>query len=73
MAIGGFNGNGGELALAQFIRSARTGEIHYCIPSGREDAGPGGSSSGTSAITAWVQSRFAARTIGGATVFDLSS
>ena len=34
MAIGGFNNNGGELSLAQFIRYVRAGDIHYFIASG---------------------------------------
>ena len=71
MAIGGFDGNGGELSLAQFIRYVRAGEIHYYIAGGG-GAGPGGSTSGTSAIESWVQAHYAARTIAGATVYDLT-
>jgi 4-amino-4-deoxy-L-arabinose transferase-like glycosyltransferase len=68
MAIGGFNNNGGELSLAQFIRYVRAGDIHYYLASG---GGP--SASATSQIAAWVQSHFGAKTIGGVTVYDLTA
>ena len=74
MAIGGFNNNGGEITLAQFIRDVRAGEIHYYIASGSgAGAGPGGGGSSSETITSWVQSHYRATTIGGATVYDLSS
>ena len=74
MAIGGFNNNGGELSLAQFIRYVRAGEIHYFIASGGGGGGPGGGGSArSSAITRWVESHFTAQTIGGATVYDLTA
>ncbi len=45
MAIGGFNGEGGHLSLAQFKRYVAAGEIHYYIAStgagGFGAAGPG--------------------------------
>ena len=41
MAIGGFNNNGGEITLAQFIRDVRAGEIHYYIASARRGRRPG--------------------------------
>ena len=40
MAIGGFNNNGGELTLSQFIRYVQAGQIHYFIASGG-GGGPG--------------------------------
>ena len=44
MAIGGFNGNGGNLSLAQFEPLRARGEIHYYIASagGGAGGGPGG-------------------------------
>ena len=74
MALGGFNGNGGELSLASFIRYARAGEIHYFIADGGGGGGPGGgaSSDTTAAITSWVQSHYSSETIGGVTVYQLS-
>jgi hypothetical protein len=72
MAIGGFNGNGGNLGLAQFISDVRSRAIHYFVAGGGSGgAGVGGG--GTSrAITSWVAAHFTAQTIGGVTLFDLS-
>ena len=76
MAIGGFNGQGGNLSLAQFEAYVKAGDIHYYIASGGgggfggAGGGPGGSS--TSAITSWVKSHYRAETIGGQTVYDLT-
>ena len=70
MAIGGFNNNGGELSLAQFIGHVHAGDIHYFIASG--GGAPGQGSAGTSQIAAWVQSHYSAQTIGGVTVYDLA-
>ncbi len=72
MAIGGFNNNGGELSLTQFIRYVHAGDIHYFIASGGAGGGPGQGSAGTGEISAWVQSHFSAQTIGGVTVYDLT-
>jgi 4-amino-4-deoxy-L-arabinose transferase-like glycosyltransferase len=41
MAIGGFNGEGGHLSLAQFKRYVAAGEIHYYIGSTGAGAGAG--------------------------------
>jgi hypothetical protein len=71
MAIGGFSGQGGHLTLAAFERYVADGDIHYYIASGG-GGGPGGGAS-SSAITAWVQAHFNAKTIGGQTVYDLTS
>src|SRR5579863_3316204 len=68
MAIGGFNNNGGEITLAQFIRDVHAGEIHYYIASGSgAGAGPGGGGSSSETITSWVQAHYRATTIGGVT------
>ncbi len=72
MAIGGFNGQGGNISLAAFETYVARGDIHYFIASG-SGGGPGGGGSDDSAITAWVESHFAARTIGDRTVYDLTS
>jgi 4-amino-4-deoxy-L-arabinose transferase-like glycosyltransferase len=70
MAIGGFSGLGGNLSLAAFQDYVAQGEIHYYI--GGSSAGPGRSSSG-STISTWVASHFHSVTIGGETVYDLTS
>jgi hypothetical protein len=71
MAIGGFNGEGGHLTLAAFEAYVKAGDIHYYI-GGSSGGGPGGSNS-SSAITSWVEAHYKATTIGGETVYDLST
>ncbi len=80
MAIGGFNGTDPSPTLAQFEKWVSEGKIHYFIGGGGLGGfgGRGGfggnSSSGTSSqIAAWVQSHFTATTIGGETVYDLTT
>jgi len=75
MAIGGFNGEGGNISLATFEAYVASGDIHYFIASGTGGGGgPGGGGSGNSdsAITTWVEAHFTAKTIGGQTVYDLT-
>src|SRR3981189_2731886 len=72
MPIGGFNGSDPAPTLAQFQQYVRDGKIHYFI------AGGGGPGSGTvnstaSQIAAWVQQTFAATSVGGVTVYDLTT
>jgi 4-amino-4-deoxy-L-arabinose transferase-like glycosyltransferase len=83
MAIGGFNGSDPAPTLAQFEGFVRSGKIHYFIaggaglPGGGGFRGAGGASQGTSssasAITQWVESHFSSSTVGGVTVYDLTS
>jgi len=74
MAIGGFNGTDPAPTLAQFEKDVSEGKIHYFIAGGGAGVrGPGGGSGDASAITSWVESHFAATTIGGVTVYDLTS
>jgi 4-amino-4-deoxy-L-arabinose transferase-like glycosyltransferase len=72
MAIGGFDGEGGNITLTQFEAYVAKGEIHYYIASGTGGgfAGRGGSSS---SITSWVESHFTKTTVGGQTLYDLTS
>ena len=71
MAIGGFNGQGGTLSLSAFKAYVAKGEIHYYIAGSSGGGGGGGRSS--SAIADWVASHFTSKTIGGQTVYDLTS
>ena len=77
MAIGGFNGNGGNLSLRAFEIYVKDGDIHYYIAGesgGGGAGGPGGGSgSSNSAITQWVESHFHSVTVGGETVYVLTS
>lgn len=75
MAIGGFNGEGGNISPATFEAYVAKGDVHYFIASGTGGGGgPGGAGNGNSdsAITAWVEAHFATKTIGGQTVYDLT-
>jgi hypothetical protein len=80
MAIGGFNGEGGRLTLAEFERYVRAGDIHYYFASsgggagGAIGGGPGGAagSSSIGSITKWVEAHFKSTKIGGETVYDLT-
>ena len=45
--------------------------MHYFLGGGGFGAGQGGSST-SSAIESWVEAHFAARTVGGTTVYDLT-
>jgi hypothetical protein len=75
MAIGGFNGTDQAPSLATFEKYVAEGKIHYFLGGGL--GGPGGqrsaSSSDASQISAWVESHFTSTTIGGTTVYDLTS
>jgi 4-amino-4-deoxy-L-arabinose transferase-like glycosyltransferase len=74
MAIGGFNGSDPAPTLARFQQYVAEGKIHYFLGGGR--MGMGGSMGGSDAarqIAAWVQEHFAPTTVGGATVYDLTT
>jgi hypothetical protein len=65
--VSGGIGGGGEFGSG--LRGGTSGEL------GRSDggqAGPGGGGN-ASQITAWVEAHFTARTVGGMTVYDLTS
>ena len=72
MAIGGFDGEGGNITLSQFKAYVAKGEIHYYIASGAGGGFPGRGGSSTS-ITSWVESHFTKVTIGGETLYDLTA
>ena len=74
MAIGGFNGTDPTPTLAQFKADVAAGKIHYFLASGGRRGGGGiGSSASSSAISSWVSGNFTAKTVGGVTLYDLSS
>ena len=71
MALGGFNGTDASPTLSQFKTYVNEGRIHYFIAT---STGQGGSSTtDASRITAWVKANFTAETVGGTTVYDLTS
>jgi 4-amino-4-deoxy-L-arabinose transferase-like glycosyltransferase len=69
MAIGGFNGTDPAPSLAQFEQYVREGKIHYYIAGGIE----GTFNDTASQITQWVEQHFTQTTIGGTSVYDLTS
>jgi hypothetical protein len=73
MAIGGFNGTDPTPTLPQFQRYVREGRIHYFIGGGGFGGGGGGTTSTSAQISSWVSANFSSRTVGGVTVYDLTT
>ncbi len=78
MAIGGFNGTDPTPTLAQFQQYVRDGKIHFFIARGSGGFGGGGPGGGnttstSTAISTWVTDNFTSQTVGGVTVYDLTS
>ena len=69
LAIGGFNGSDPTPTLVQFRKLVAAGKIHYFLGGG---GGGFGRRSGSD-IQTWVAANFTARTVGGVTVYDLTS
>jgi 4-amino-4-deoxy-L-arabinose transferase-like glycosyltransferase len=74
MAIGGFNGTDPAPTLQQFQQYVGDGKIHYFIGGGGGD-GPrsSGGSNYSQQISDWVTANFTATTVGGSTVYDLTT
>ncbi|MDL5157866.1 glycosyltransferase family 39 protein [Actinomycetospora termitidis] len=75
MAIGGWSGSDAAPTLEEFQAMVVAGEVHYLVASGDGGGmrGRGGTDSVGSQITTWVQEHYAATTVGGQTVYDLTS
>ena len=71
MPIGGFNGTDPSPTLAEFQQLVAEGRIHYFIAGGQ--GGPGGGGGTSSQISSWVTSTFTSTTVGGATLYDLTT
>jgi 4-amino-4-deoxy-L-arabinose transferase-like glycosyltransferase len=75
LAIGGFNGSDPTPTLAEFQSLVAQGKVHWFIAGG-VGGGPGGGMGGSgtaSEISSWVQANYQATTVGGTTMYDLSS
>lgn len=72
MPIGGFNGSDPSPTLAQFKQDVADGRIHYFIAGGTGGRSNGGSNA-SGQIASWVESTFTSTTVGGVTVYDLTS
>ncbi|MEV7024630.1 glycosyltransferase family 39 protein [Kitasatospora sp. NPDC093558] len=83
MALGGFNGTDPSLSLADFQQYVQEGKIHWFIGGGSHRGfggatgdGPGddgGQQNESAQIEAWVTGHFTAKTVGGATLYDLTA
>ncbi|MFF0517553.1 glycosyltransferase family 39 protein [Actinomadura nitritigenes] len=75
MAVGGFNGTDPAPTLARFQRLVRQGRIHYFVGGGGMMTGRGGGSGSDDAqkISQWVAATFTATSVGGVTLYDLST
>jgi hypothetical protein len=76
MAIGGFSGSDNAPTLAQFQAWVKAGDISYYVSGGQGGmgaAGGGGSNTSSSQIATWVAANYTATTVGGTTVYDLTS
>jgi 4-amino-4-deoxy-L-arabinose transferase-like glycosyltransferase len=72
MPIGGFNGSDPSPTLERFQQYVRDARIHYFLGGGIGGNSNGGSNT-SSQISQWVQENFEATTVGGVTVYDLTS
>jgi 4-amino-4-deoxy-L-arabinose transferase-like glycosyltransferase len=75
MAIGGFNGTDPTPTLEQFQAYVASGQIHYYV-AGSDAAGFRGAQGGSrvsAEIAQWVADSFSPTSIGGVTVYDLTS
>ncbi len=73
MSLGGWSGSDPAVTLEQFQADVASGAIHYYVGGG-QGGGPGGSTDSTSSqIATWVAANFTATTVGGQTVYDLTT
>ena len=83
LSIGGFGGSDPYPTLARFEALVHAGKIHYFVadgtgggsaggPAGGPGGGPGGRGT-SSAITQWVAAHYTATSVGGTTVYDLTT
>ncbi|RKR76706.1 glycosyltransferase family 39 protein [Frondihabitans australicus] len=72
MAIGGWSDDPTP-TLSQFEAYVKAGDVGYYIVSGSGMGGGTGGTSTASKIAAWVEAHYTAKTVGGYTVYDLSS
>ena len=71
LAIGGFT-NDPSPTVAEFQAMVAKGEIHYYLAGGGNRGGGGGGNGTSAQIATWVSENFAATTVGGVTVYNLT-
>ncbi|MDP9094435.1 MAG: glycosyl transferase, partial [Actinomycetota bacterium] len=73
MALGGYNGTDPAVTLARFEALVAAGDVHYFVADPQGFIGStSASGSDAYAIQQWVAAHYTAKTIGAATVYDLS-
>ncbi|WP_413601069.1 ArnT family glycosyltransferase [Curtobacterium sp. Curtsp57] len=72
MAIGGYNGTDPSPTLSEFTTLVAEGRVHWFIGSSTNTSGSSGSDAAAK-IAAWVAANFDAQTVGGVTMYDLTS
>jgi 4-amino-4-deoxy-L-arabinose transferase-like glycosyltransferase len=74
MSLGGFNGTDPVITLSAFKTLVAQGKVHYYIADSGGFIGSGDAQTSTAyQIQQWVTSTFAAQTVGGVTVYDLTT
>ncbi|GIE87008.1 glycosyltransferase family 39 protein [Actinoplanes regularis] len=74
IALGGWNGSDPSPTLAEFQAHVAAGQIHYYISGGGMGGGRmGGGTTQSSEIATWVSANFTATTVGGTTIYDLTT
>jgi 4-amino-4-deoxy-L-arabinose transferase-like glycosyltransferase len=73
MAIGGFSGSDPAPTLSEFQDDVAQHKVAYYVVVRNKGRGPGWGNRGHTDITDWVKSTFTAKTVGDATVYDLST
>jgi 4-amino-4-deoxy-L-arabinose transferase-like glycosyltransferase len=74
MSLGGFNGTDPAITLSAFKTLVAQGKVHYYISDSGGFIGSGDAQTSTAyQIQEWVTSTFAAQTVGGVTVYDLTT
>lgn len=74
MSLGGYNGTDPAITLARFEKLVAAGRVHYFVDSGQGFIGStAADTSSAYAIRQWITSTFASTTVGGTTVYDLTT
>ncbi|WP_375497260.1 glycosyltransferase family 39 protein [uncultured Jatrophihabitans sp.] len=74
MALGGYNGTDDAITLAQFKALVAAGKVHYYVADAQGFIGSTAANTSTAyAIQQWVTKTFTAKTVGGSTVYDLTT
>lgn len=72
LSTGGWSGSDAAVTLAQFRSDVAAGKIHYYVGGDDQMGGRSGSDSTSGQIATWVKAHYAATTVGGQTVYDLT-